>query len=179
VRNGIVRHTVDPPADTLEGQLVRLSDRVAYINHDIDDAIRAGVLREEDIPTSVHSVLGGSKSARINSLVGAAVAANRPASGLISLTPQANEAFERLHSFMFDQVYTNPICKSEESKAIDMIVWLYQYFSESPERLPQDYRYIVEEEGAERAAADYIAGMTDRFAVQCFERCFIPKSWGG
>jgi len=180
VRNGIVRHTVDPPADTLEGQLVRLSDRVAYINHDIDDAIRAGVLREEDIPASVHDVLGDSKSARINALVSAAVAANKPESaGLIALTQQVNEAFERLHSFMFDQVYTNPICKSEESKAIDMIVWLYQYFSGSPERLPQDYQFIVEKEGAERAAADYIAGMTDRFAIQCFERCFIPKSWGG
>jgi len=180
VRNGIVRHTVDPPADTLEGQLVRLSDRVAYINHDIDDAIRAGVLREEDIPAAVHDVLGDSKSARINTLVSAAVAANRPELSLqISLTPEVNAAFENLHSFMFDQVYTNPICKSEESKAIDMIVWLYQYFSGRPERLPQDYQYIVEEEGAERAATDYIAGMTDRFAIQCFERCFIPKSWGG
>jgi len=83
-----------------------------------------------------------------------------------------------LHSFMFEQVYTNPICKSEESKAIDMIIWLYQFFSSRPEKLPPDYLYIVEEEGSERASIDYIAGMTDRFAVQCFERCFVPKAWG-
>ena len=173
VRNGIVRHTVDPPADTLEGQIVRLSDRVAYINHDIDDAIRAGVIREEDIPASVHQALGKSKSARINALVGSAIRAGG------RLESEIHAAFELLHSFMFEQVYTNPICKSEERKAIDMIIWLYQYFSCHADRLPEDFQYIVEEEGPERVSIDYIAGMTDRFAVQCFENFFVPRGWSG
>ena len=178
VRNGILRHTVDPPADTLEGQIVRLSDRVAYINHDIDDAIRAGVIREEELPAAVHEILGKSKSARINTLVNSCVEASGPDScTLISLTPAIGAAFSLLHSFMFEQVYTNPVCKSEESKAIDMIVWLYQYFSCHAERLPEDFQYIVEEEGPERASIDYIACMTDRFAVQCFENFFVPKGW--
>ena len=171
VRNGIARHTVDPPADTLEGQIVRLSDRVAYINHDIDDAIRAGVICEGDLPASVHQTLGDSKSARINTLVCSAIRADG------TLEPEINQAFELLHGFMFEQVYTNPVCKSEESKAIDMIVWLYQYFSCYADRLPEDYQYVVKEEGPERASVDYIAGMTDRFAVQCFENFFVPKGW--
>jgi len=179
VRNGIVRHTVDPPADTLEGQIVRLSDRAAYINHDIDDAIRAGVIREEDIPASVHRTLGESKSARINALVNSCIEASGPDSRrLVALTPEVNASFDLLHSFMFEQVYTNPVCKSEERKAIDMVIWLYQYFSCHADRLPEDFQYIVEEEGPERASIDYIAGMTDRFAVQCFENFFVPKGWG-
>ena len=175
VRNGIVRHTVDPPADTLEGQCVRLSDRIAYINHDIDDAVRAGVMQEQDIPSSLRDTLGISKSARILTLAGSAIRASGEA---IGLEPEINTAFEALHSFMFEQVYTNPFCKSEEHKAIDMVIWLYQYFSCHADRLPEDYRAIVQEEGPERAAVDYIAGMTDRFAVHTFEECFVPKGWG-
>jgi dGTPase len=171
VRDGIERHTCGPPAATLEGQCVRLSDRIAYINHDIDDAVRAGVLREGDIPDT----LGPTKSARINALVGSAVRASGES---IGLEPATAAAFEALHSFMFEQVYTNPVCKSEEGKAIDMIVWLYQYFTSHADKLPEDYRAIVEEEEPERAAVDYIAGMTDRFAVHTFEECFVPKGWG-
>jgi len=174
VRNGIERHTNGPQADTLEGQCVRLADRVAYINHDIDDAIRAGVLNEADIPAAIREALGESKSARINTLVLSAV---HNSAESISLSPDTADAFEALHSFMFAQVYTNPLCKSEESKAIDMITWLYQYFAARPDKLPGDYRQICESEGPERAAADYIAGMTDRFAVNTFEACFVPKSW--
>jgi dGTPase len=183
VRNGIVRHTVDPPADTLEGQTVRLADRVAYINHDIDDAIRAGVIREEDIPASVHQTLGTSKSMRLNTLVSACVQASQPAlapgsRALICLPPEINAGFELLHAFMFGHVYTNPVCKSEEHKAIDMVIWLYQYFSGRPDQLPGEYHDIMESDGPERAAVDYIAGMTDRFAVQVFGDCFVPKGWG-
>jgi len=174
VRNGIERHTTGPQADTLEGQCVRLADRVAYINHDIDDAVRAGVLRESDIPLPVQKALGGTKSARINTLVRSAV---RGSVDAIALDSETAAAFEFLHSFMFERVYTNPLCKSEEAKAIDMIVWLYRYFEGHADRLPEDYRSIVEREGPGRAAADYIAGMTDRFAVHTFEACFIPKSW--
>ena len=178
VRNGIERHTNGPQADTLEGQCVRLADRVAYINHDIDDAVRAGVLREPDIPLPIRNALGETKSARINTLVRSCIEASAPdACTLISLTPDIAAAFEFLHSFMFGRVYTNPACKSEESKAIEMIIWLYRYFTSHADKLPEDYRHIREDEGPGRAAADYIAGMTDRFAVHTFEACFIPKSW--
>jgi len=174
VRGGIERHTNGPQADALEGQCVRLADRVAYINHDIDDAIRAGVLAEADIPAAICGALGKSKSARVNTLVLSAV--HNSAEG-ISLDTETAAAFEALHGFMFAQVYTNPLCKSEESKAIDMITWLYQYFAARADKLPGDYRVICEEEGPERASVDYIAGMTDRFAVHTFEACFVPKSW--
>ena len=179
VRNGIERHTNGPQADTLEGQCVRLADRVAYINHDIDDAIRAGVLREADIPPPVQEALGKSKGERVNTLVLSCVeASSSEACSLISLAPDVAAAFEALHKFMFAQVYTNPLCKSEESKAIDMVTWLYQHFAARPEKLLEEFRRICETEGPERAAADYIAGMTDRFAVHTFEACFVPKGWG-
>ena len=171
VRNGIERHTTGEQAATLEGQCVRLSDKIAYINHDIDDALRAGVLDKQDIPASV---LGNNKSTCINSLVKSAVRNSRES---IALDSEAAKAFEALHTFMFDHVYFNPVCKSEESKAIDMIVWLYQFFCTRPDKLPDDFKRICDEEGAERAAVDYIAGMTDRFAVHTFEECFVPRSW--
>jgi dGTPase len=171
VRNGIERHTSGPPADTLEGQCVRLADKIAYINHDIDDALRAGVLDKHDIPASI---LGSGKSARIHSLVKSAVLNSH---NCIALDDETRAAFDLLHKFMFDQVYFNPICKSEESKAIDMVIWLYEHFSRHAEKLPEDYRLICENEGPERAAVDYIAGMTDRFAVHTFEDCFVPKGW--
>jgi len=171
VRDGIERHTTGPQPATLEGQCVRLADRIAYINHDIDDALRAGVLSESDIPPSI---LGDTKSACINSLVLSAI---QNSGESIALDPETQAAFDALHRFMFDQVYFNPLCKSEESKAIDMIVWLFQYFSCHADRLPEDYRLICNAEGPERAAVDYIAGMTDRFAVSVFENCFVPKGW--
>jgi len=136
--------------------------------------VRAGVLRQGELPAPICKALGDTKSARINTLVLSAV---RSSVEDIALDPETAAAFEFLHSFMFERVYTNPVCKSEESKAIDMISWLYQYFASRADRLPEEYRHIVEREGPERAAADYIAGMTDRFAVHTFEACFIPKSW--
>ncbi len=175
-RNGIERHTGGEPAATLEGQIVRLADKIAYINHDIDDAEHAGILREEEIPPAVRDALGCTKSERVNTLVLACVE-NSADAPLIMLGEQAQQAFDTLHEFMFAQVYMNPVCKSEEGKAIDMVVWLYQYFTARPELLPGEYRIIREEEGCERAAADYIAGMTDRFAVKTFEECFVPRAW--
>jgi len=175
VRNGIERHTTGPQAETLEGQCVRLADRIAYINHDIDDAVRAGVLDACAIPGAIVAKLGDTKSARIHALVMSAVQNSGEA---ITLDPETAAAFEALHSFMFEQVYFNPLCKSEESKVVDMIVWLYHYFSTRADKLPDDYRMICKTEGPERAAVDYIAGMTDRFAVHTFEECFVPKGWG-
>lgn len=174
VRDGIVCHTRGTQAVTLEGRAVKLADKIAYINHDIDDAVRAGVMSEEDIPLEIRRVLGFSKSQRINTLVLSAI---ENSTDDITLAPEINEKFDELHELMFSLVYTNPACKSEETKAIDLIQKLYGYFSAKPERMPQMYIDIANDEGAERAACDYIAGMTDGYALSVFSELFIPKGW--
>lgn len=174
VRDGIVRHTSGAEAFTLEGRIVRLADRIAYINHDIDDAIHACVLKETDIPTDIRDALGQNKSQRINKLVRSAV--NNSKDDII-LGEDCADAFATLHSFMFERVYTNPVCKGEEARAIEMIKWLYEYFLIHPDEMPEEYKAIREKEGVERAACDYIAGMTDRYAVHTFEELFVPRSW--
>ncbi len=174
VRNGIERHTNGEQAATLEGRIVRLADRIAYINHDIDDATVAGIMCEDDIPLAIRHVLGTSKSARINTLV-----LNCIENSLddIVLEKGIQEAFDELHSFMFAKVYTNPACKSEEKKAMDMIQRLYFHFAKKPENLPPQFRGIAEREGIGTAACDFIAGMTDRYAVRVFNELYVPKAW--
>ena len=174
VRYGIERHTSGKEAFTLEGRIVRLADRIAYINHDIDDAVHARVLKETDIPTDIRETLGQNKSQRINKLVLSAV--NNSKNDII-LGEDCADAFATLHSFMFERVYTNPVCKGEEARAIEMIKWLYEYFLMNPDEMPSEYKVIREKEGVERAACDYIAGMTDRYAVHTFEELFVPRSW--
>lgn len=174
VRDGIVRHTSGKEAFTLEGRIVRLADRIAYINHDIDDAVHAGVLKESDIPADIRETLGQKKSQRINRLVRSAVDNSK---NDIILGEDCADAFATLHSFMFERVYTNPVCKSEEARAIEMVKWLYEYFLSRPDEMPSEYKVIWEREGVERAACDYIAGMTDRYAVHTFENLFVPRSW--
>ena len=174
VRDGIERHTSGIPAVTLEGRIVRLADRIAYINHDIDDACHAGVMREEDIPLDLRQILGMSKSDRIDTLVRSAVAQS---GADIRLAPEIQAAFDRLHEFMFTMVYTNPVCKSEESKAEQLVTALFRHFADDPAQLPTEYQSIVIEEGVERAVCDYIAGMTDRYAIKVFNDIFVPKSW--
>ena len=174
VRDGIERHTSGKEAFTLEGRIVRLADRIAYINHDIDDAVHARVLKETDIPTDIRETLGQNKSQRINKLVLSAV--NNSKNDII-LGEDCADAFATLHSFMFERVYTNPVCKGEEARAIEMIKWLYEYFLMNPDEMPSEYKVIREKEGVERAACDYIAGMTDRYAVHTFEELFVPRSW--
>ena len=174
VRDGILCHTRGDEAKTLEGRIVKLSDRIAYINHDIDDAIRGGVMTEEDIPLEIREILGFSKSQRINTLVLSAI--NNTADEL-RIQDDVKKAFDDLHDFMFANVYTNPVCKSEETKAIALIQKLYDYFSQRPEKLPDIYKKIAEQEGAERAACDYIAGMTDGYALSVYNNLFIPKGW--
>jgi len=174
VREGIERHTSGEFSGTLEGRVVRLSDRIAYINHDIDDACRAGVLREGDIPCELREILGESKSARINTLVTSVI---ENSGGGVGMDGAVAEAFDRIHEFMFAHVYTNPVCKGEEGKAIEMIRWLYFFFLNHPDKLPERYIEISRTEGAARAACDYIAGMTDRYTVNVFEELFVPKAW--
>lgn len=174
VRDGIERHTSGKEAFTLEGRIVRLADRIAYINHDIDDAVHARVLKESDIPADIREALGQNKSQRINKLVLSAV--NNSKNDII-LGEDCADAFATLHSFMFERVYTNPVCKGEEVRAVEMVKWLYEYFLSNPDEMPSEYKIIREKEGVERAACDYIAGMTDRYAVHTFESLFVPRSW--
>lgn len=174
VRDGILCHTTGKEADTLEGRLVKLSDHIAYLNHDIDDAIRAGLFLEEDLPNSIRDVLGKSKGERIDTLVRSAIEYTEKE---VRLEPSIQAAFDELREYMFANVYTNPVCKGEEGKAMDIIQAMYRYFEGKPEALPKAYLPIVEKEGAARAACDYISGMSDRYALLVYENLFIPKPW--
>ncbi len=172
--DGILNHTRGQEAFTLEGRIIRFADRIAYINHDIDDAIIARVLKESDIPSSIVEVLGTSKSKRINTLVYAIVEESKD--GQIKMNEKCFEAYNKLHKFMFEKVYLNPYAKKEEKKVPHIIESLYKYY-QKPDKLPKYMSNIVEEYGIKTAAADFIAGMTDRYAVYCYENVFIPKSW--
>lgn len=174
VRDGILCHTRGKEADTLEGRIVKLADKIAYINHDIDDAIRGNVLTEDDLPFSTHFVLGFTKAQRINTLVMSVV---ENTDSELKMADDVQHAFDELHDFMFQSVYTNPVCKSEEARADTMIKQLFSYFSENPEKMPQFYYDIAKKEGANRAACDYISGMSDAYSVKIFTDLFIPKSW--
>ena len=174
VRDGIVCHTRGKEADTLEGRVVKLADRIAYINHDIDDAIRGNVITRENIPAYARGVLGETKSERINSLVLSAI---NNSMGDIALGESEEAAFDELYGFMFERVYTNPVCKSEEKKADVMTESLFNFFLKNPQELTEDYMAIAFSEGLERAVCDYVAGMTDTYAVRTFETYFIPKGW--
>ena len=176
VRNGILCHTKGEPAATLEGQVVRLADHIAYINHDIEDALRGGIIYPMDIPLAISSVLGFTHGARIDALVRDAIQASQGQSS-IRQSPPVEEAMLALKDFMFDSVYTNPLAKGEEGKAQDMLRMLFAYYQKNPDELPADFQAIRAEEGVERAVCDYIAGMTDPFAVEQFQRLFIPKGW--
>ena len=176
VRNGIRCHTADPWPETLEGMAVRRSDQIAYVNHDIDDAIRAGILTADDIPREFLDLLGHTHSARINTLVCDAIATSREA-GTLMLSPPVDKALKDLRSFMFDRVYRNPIAKGEEQKVSDLIGRLFEYYIARPEALPADFHPQLSFEGIERTVCDYIAGMTDNYAVDKFEEIFIPMGW--
>ena len=176
VRNGIVCHTRGDEADTLEGRIVKLSDKIAYINHDIDDAIRGGVISEGNLPAEAKRFLGDTKSQRINTLVMSAI---ENTVDTVRLDRDVQSAFDILHEFMFERVYTNPVCKGEEGKAMALVQQLYEFFSTHPDELPNEYIQIAWNEGAERAAVDYIAGMTDSYALKVFGNYFIPSGWNG
>ena len=176
VRNGILCHTGDPWPATLEGMVVRRSDQIAYVNHDIDDAIRAGILTDDDIPASITDVLGHTHSTRVNALVCDAIRTSREA-GTVTLSPEVDKALKDLRAFMFERVYRNPIAKSQESKAKDMLQRLFDYYYSHPEALPEDFHPQLSFEGLERTVCDYIAGMTDNYAVDKFTEIFIPVGW--
>ena len=176
VRNGILCHTGEDWPETLEGMVVRRSDQIAYVNHDIDDAIRAGILTNEDIPDSVSEVLGRNHSQRINTLVTDAIFTSREA-GTVMLSPAVDNALKELRAFMFERVYRNPIAKGEEARAKDMLQRMFEYYINNPEALPEDFHPQLSFEGLERTVCDYIAGMTDNYAVDKFTEIFIPMGW--
>ncbi|MBP1737481.1 MAG: deoxyguanosinetriphosphate triphosphohydrolase [Oscillospiraceae bacterium] len=176
VREGILCHTKGRQAKTLEGQIIRLADRIAYINHDIDDALRGGIIFPMDIPVELCSRLGFSHGSRIDNLV-ADVIESSCGQNQITQSPEHQEAMEELRKFMFKAVYRNPVAKGEEGKAEALVKTLFEHFAKKPDLLPKDFQEIRVKEGAERASCDYIAGMTDKYAVELFETLFIPHAW--
>ena len=176
VRLGILGHTGSYIPETLEGQVVRRSDQIAYVNHDIDDAIRAGILSNEDIPRSISDVLGCTHRDRINTLVCDTIRTSREA-GAICMTPATDWALRELREFMFDRVYRNPVAKGEESKAKAMLQRLFEYYVATPNEMPEDFQPQLSFDGMERTVCDYIAGMTDNYAVYKYTEIFIPTGW--
>ncbi len=175
VRNGIVCHTTGG-AETLEGRIVKEADRIAYINHDIDDAIRAGILTDSDIPADLRSRLGETHGQRIETMVTSIVDTSRGVADIL-MDETTQTATNELYEFMFDNVYKNPIAKSQEGKAEELLQTLYEHFTAHPEALPDEYRAGLKAESVERIVCDYISGMTDRYAVNVFKQLFIPDFW--
>ena len=177
VRMGILghsRHSRLP--ETLEGQIVRKSDQIAYINHDIDDAMRAGILTDSDIPREISEVLGSTHRDRINSLVTNMIM-HTLNTGELGMDPEIDETMEALRNFMFERVYKNPVAKGEEVKARHILQELYGYYIKHPEALPADFQPQLSFDGMERTVCDYIAGMTDKYAMYKYDELFIPLAW--
>lgn len=173
-KNGIACHTTGSFAKTLEGNVVRYSDKIAYLNHDIDDACRAGILKENMIPSEITDVLGHTKTQRITTLVASLVANSGEQ---IKMDDECEKAFSLLRKFMFETVYVDSIAKAEESKAETIVKTLYEYFLKHTDKIPGEYKQILETDGIERATADYISGMSDRYCILVYNDIFIPKSW--
>lgn len=178
VVDGIRNHKTSGKPGTLEGRIVQLSDKIAYINHDIDDAIRGGILKEEDIPKEYTDILGNSTKMRLNTMVHDVIIHSMEKSE-IRMSDDVMGALLGLRKFMFENVYKNSLAKQEETKAVHMITNLYEYYIEHLELLPEHYLAMLEEreESKERVVCDYIAGMTDLYAIKKFQEYFIPESW--
>ena len=178
VRDGILNHSGKAIASTLEGRIVKYADRIAYINSDIDDAIRGGILSLSDIPADLLAILGEGYSERINRMVLSVVDGSADKDE-ITMTEPVGEATERLRAFLTDRVYINSAAKVEEHKAKDLLVSLYGYYTERPDELPPLYRRLAETDGIKTGVADFISCMTDRYAVDLFRRLFVPDVWRG
>ena len=176
VRDAIVNHTGEHMASTREGVIVKYADRIAYINHDIDDACRAGILRVSDIPWELCEILGNTHSERISRMVSSVI---ENGAERIAMTGEIGEATTALRQFLFDRVYYNPAAKKEECKAKALLASLFDYFCKYPTKMPEFYRNRIETDGTERCVCDYISGMTDRYAIDLYEELFIPKVWSG
>ncbi len=179
VRDGIRNHRTAGMPSTLEGQIVRYCDKIAYINHDIDDAERAGILSESDIPEESRRIMGDTTQKRLNTLIHDVVRCSEGQDRIL-MSEHMERAMRDLRAFMFRHVYRNSRAKSEEDKAVRMLQELYQFYTGRPELLPDEYRYLMNEKGEakERVVCDYIAGMTDSYAIHVYKELFVPKAWG-
>lgn len=176
VKDAMLNHTGKCEASTLEGKIIKIADRIAYINHDIDDAIRAEILKIDDIPEKLLKVLGRGHSERINNMVSSVISESMD-KPYVRFGEEIGEATMELRDFLFENVYTNKIAKAEENKAIEMLGILYEHFVKHPEEMPEVYRKNMETDPVERCVCDYISGMTDRYAIECFRELFVPDMW--
>ena len=178
VRDGILNHRTSGNPATLEGKIVRFSDKIAYINHDIDDAIRGRIITEKDIPARYTKVLGTSVKERLDIMIHDIIqnSLNKPE---IIMSPDVEGTMRVLRQWMFEHVYKNPAAKADEGKAQQLIVQLYGYYLEHTDRLPEEYLVMIDKkhEKKERVVCDYIAGMSDSYAIDQFEELFVPKAW--
>lgn len=174
-RMGILNHTHGSPDDALEATIVRYADRIAYINHDLDDAIRAGILTDSDVPARIRLRLGSRNSERINAIVTDLI--EHSGEGEIRMSPDMTEIFDIFHKFMYESVYYNPVAKGEESKVKGVLSGIYEYYVNHRDKLPEEFKLISENEGLERAVCDYVAGMTDGYAMEVYGSIFIPMAW--
>ncbi len=182
VLDGMAGHSGPKLPETFEGQVVRIADRIAYINHDIDDALRGSIIREDALPKEATALLGHSHGERINTLVRGVVdhSLNNDQVSLlpgITIDPEVGQAMDTLRAFMFEKVYTGSRAKEEESKAEKLIQRLYRHFMDNPQVIPPEYRFVMEMEGVERAVLDYLAGMTDTYVVALYKEIYLPKGW--
>ena len=174
-RMGILHHTYGDPSATVEATTVRFCDRIAYLNHDLDDSIRAGLLTADSVPERIRRDCGETNSARINSILRDLILNSQE--GEIKMSPHMKETFDFFYNFMYSDIYKNPIAKAEEAKVEGILFKLYEYYVSHPEALPEDFRGVIESSGRERAAVDYISGMTDGYAMEKYDELFIPFAW--
>lgn len=178
VRDGILNHQSKGKPSTLEGKIVRLADKIAYINHDIDDAIRGMIITENEIPVEFTDIIGHSLGERLNTLIHDIITQSDGRDDII-MSPEVEKAMFMLRQYMFKSVYTNPKAKGQEEKAENMIIQLFEYYMKHFELLPEEYLNMVKEEleSEEQAVCDYIAGMTDRYAIAKYKELMIPGVW--
>lgn len=178
VRDGIRNHRTSGSPSTLEGQIVRFSDKIAYIHHDMDDAQRAGIITEDDIPITLRMLLGYTTRERLNTFVHNIIE-NSLDKDTIMMSPEIEEALMDLRAIMFRNVYDNPVAKKEEQKAVKMLTELYEYYIEHPEAMSREYRELIFIRGEKKtqAVCDYLSGMTDQYSMEKFREIYIPKSW--
>lgn len=177
VRDGILNHRTAGSPSTLEGQVVRLCDKISYIHHDMDDSIRAGLLSEDDIPITLRVVLGDTCRERLNTLIHDMVESSLGKDS-IRQSPEMAEAMKLLRELMFANVYRSSVAKKEEVKAKRMLTELYEYYTEHPDQLSGEYQRLIERgEKKEQVVCDYISGMTDQYSIHKFQEIYVPKSW--
>ena len=196
VRDGMMNHSTSRMPKTLEGKIVRLSDKIAYINHDIDDAIRGRIITEEELPDRYTDVLGHDSKERLNTLIHDVIDNSMDQPDIL-MSSHVEEAMLGMRRYMFDHVYTNPKAKNQETKAQNLLRELYEYYIEHPEamsaeyremiakgekkteQMPEEYRRLITDGrcSRERAVCDYLSGMTDQYTIETYEELYIPKAW--